>query len=463
MRKRNYAFFFEPRLGKSKAALDYIGILALKGEVRKVLILAPSIALDVWRREIDKHFPYWYDAEDFEYTWHSKTKIFAGNPPEVKFFLAGREETFRASRPHIKLERPKQQELERWNPDAIILDESHQYKRPGSRGAQDAWRLVRRLRKHRRRGPYVLLLTGTPNPKGWRDLFAQFRIMDETLLGTSASDFDEEHVVRGVGRRRWTIIRYRNVKKLKRVVRENSTTCTAKQAGLEGKLFWQVLPVQLPPKVRALYDEMAEELIVETKRGTVSAANQGVLRLRLLQITSGFVTSSLDGHGTEKLHDAKTRALRAYASNLFDQGESVVVYCRFTAEVDAAVEELRRVGYRVGVLDGRTPRRDRGKVVQGFQSGRTKALVAQYQAGSMAIELTAAAEVVFTSLPDGWVDFFQALNRVRGPNQDRPVRVSALVATGTVDRRVLYSLRRKQDWHTELMRDPKGFLHGVIQ
>jgi SNF2 family DNA or RNA helicase len=452
VRKRNFAVFFEPRLGKSKVALDYAGILALKGEVRKVLILAPSIALDVWQTQLRLHYTFSYEVEDFDYTYPPVVR--SDKVARTKFFLAGREETFRAVRAATNLKRPKQREIERWNPDVVVIDESHQYKRPGSRGAQDAWRLVRRLRKRRGDGrPYVLELTGTPNPKGLRDLFAQFRIMDDSLLGTSASDFDERHTIRGTGRRKWQILGYQNTKQLNKVIRANSITCTARQAGLEGKLFWQVLPVTLPQKVRDLYDELAEEYIVTTEHGAIDAANQGVLRLRLLQIASGFLT------GGEQIHREKTVALKNYATNLLEQGESVVVFCRFTAEVDAARLSLERVGYHTQVLDGRTTRRNRAPILEEFQSSkRPSALVIQHQAGSLSIELTAAAECIFTTLPDDWVAFWQCLNRLRGPNQKRPVRVSAVLAKGTVDRRVLASLRKKEDWHGELMRDPHRFL-----
>ena len=452
VRKRNLAVLFEPRLGKTKVALDWVGILALKGEVHKVCVFAPSIALDVWQRELRRHYPYSYTVEDFDYDYPPVAR--SDNHISTAFFLAGREETFRATRPHVNLERPKQSILERWDPDAIVIDESHQYKRPGGRAAQDAWRLVRRLRKRRGDGrPYVLELTGTPNPKGWRDLFAQFRIMDETLLGTNASDFDEEYVVRGKGRRKWMILRYQNTKRLERIIRQNSTTCTARQAGLEGKLFWQQISVSLPQKVRDLYDELAENYIVETDSGVIDAANQGVLRLRLVQLTSGFTTKG------GQIHDAKVGRFKAYAEQLRDQDESVVVCCRFTAEIDCYREVLRRAGYHVGVLDGRTRRRDRGDVVARFQTGKgIQALVVQHQAGSLAIELTRAAEVVFPTLPDDWVAFWQCLNRLRGPNQHRPVRVTALLASGTVDPRILRGLRRKEDWHGDLMRDPHRFL-----
>jgi len=455
VRNRNLAVFFEPRLGKTKVALDWAAILALKGEVRKVVVFAPSIALDVWQTQLRLHYPLSYTVEDFDYEYPSVVRD--GNHAKTAFFLAGREETFRATRPHTTYERPKQDIIERWNPDAVVIDESHQYKRPGGRAAQDAWRLVRRLRKRAHGGrPYVILLTGTPNPKGWRDLFAQFRIMDDTLFGTNAGDFDENFVVRGTGRRKWVIYRYRNERRLKRIVRANSITCTARQAGLEGKLFWQVLPCTLPAKIKEQYDELAEEYIVETEHGVLDAANQGVLRLRLLQLTSGFTTEG------GQIHGAKTAVLRAYAQALCDQDESVVVSCRFTAEVDSARDVLASSGFHTQVLDGRTRRRDRPHLLHTFQQSRRspQALVMQHQAGALSIELVRAAEVIFLTLPDDWVAFWQVLNRLRGPNQHRPVRVSAVIARQTVDRRVLMGLRKKEDWHGDLMNDPHRFLRA---
>jgi SNF2 family DNA or RNA helicase len=454
VKARNYGVFFEPRLGKSKVALDYVGMLALKGEVKRVLVLAPRIAIGVWETELERHAPYSYHAETFTEEWtHFE--------PDVFFFLAGREETFRRSRdPSGSLmPSPRQKVLEEWSPDAIIIDESHEYKRPGGRGAQDCWRLIRRLRQRRKDGrPYVVLLTGTPSAKGWRDLFAQFRLMDETILGTSASTFDEEYCVYGQGPRKYTVIRYRNLERLREKIHSRSISCSAEQANLAGEISFNVIPYTLPPTIRRQYDELAENFVADFDGALVTAANTGVKRLRLLQITAGFLTTP----HRKKIHNAEIATAQAWLSLLFDQGESVVVYGRFTDEVESLGRAASGCGFDAVVIDGRTKSRDRDNAIRAFQSKAStpRALVFQYQAGSRAIELTAAAEVLFGSLPDGWVDFWQCLNRVRGPNQHRPVRISALCGAGTVDRSVLYGLRTKEDIHGLLMKNPKRFLRG---
>ena len=457
-RARNYAIFFEPRLGKSKAALDYVGLLALAGHVKKVAIIAPRIAIPIWEQQIDQHFPYAYRAESFDEEWKDSNLPYVASKKSVKFFLAGREETFRRTRTKKGYQRPKQDILEAWRPDVIILDESHEYKRPGGVGAQDCWRLVRRLRSKSSEGkPWVVLLSGTPNPKGWVDLFAQFRIMDDTIFGTSFDTFKNKYVVYGQGKRRWKIIQYNHVKRLERKVRDHSVSVNAEAAGLANVQSFQTLPAKLPPRVVKMYLEMVEEFITEWEKGVLSATNAGVRRIRLLQITGGFTTEG------EKIHDAKLEVLRAYGKLLLEQEESVVVYCRFTAEVEAATEAIASLGYRTHRVDGSTSREDRTRAIHALRSPpkTPTAIVFQHQAGSRAIELVGAAETVYYSAPDGWVDYFQTMKRTQGPNQPRPVRYSHIVVPGTVDIATIRGLQEKEDWHAELMQNPRRYLTGL--
>jgi hypothetical protein len=459
--------FFEPRLGKTKAALDVVGVHALAGRVTRVLIICPAIARDVWESQMHQHYPYDYYADTFEDEWMSemKDRVYLPNGP-TKFFIAGREETFRRSRDPKGngYLRPKQRVLERFDPDMVIIDESHEYQSPGGVGAQDCWRLVRRLRADRaskqstRNGdkiqPWVLLLSGTPNPKGWRPLFAQFRIMDDTLLGTSVSSFDDNHVVYGHGKRRWTIIKYRQEAKLERILRENSMAISAEEAGLANKVFLQRLSYVLPAKAARMYLDMVEEFVAEWEEGVLTAKNAGVKRLRLLQILGGFTT---DG---QQIHGAAQARLKAYVDLLLEQGESVVVYSRFTPEVQAATETLENVGFRTHRVDGATGDEARRLATRALaqRPSRPTAISAQVQSLSQAVELVGAAEVVYMGVPDGWTQYFQTSRRVMGPNQVRPVRLTFITVPGSVHNLQMQSLKRKENWHQELMQDPRRYL-----
>jgi hypothetical protein len=444
--------YMEPRLGKTKAAIDVANIWALKsGGALRVLVLAPKIALGVWEEELEQHCTLDYSVEGYE--WYE------GDGETLQFFLAGREATMRASRVKGKLVRTKQRTLEEFDPHLIIIDESHEYKRPGGRGAQDAWRMVKRLRKRSGNGmPYVLLLSGTPNPKGWRDLFAQFRIMDESIFGPSVAKFDHKHCIFGHGARRFSVVSYQNVPALLRKVRAHSITVSAEEAGLAGQQFWNSVKVDLPNAVSKMYQKFSEDMIVQLEGGgEISAKNSGVRRLRCLQIAGGFLTD-----GTF-LHDAKVKATKEWLKVLLDQSESCIIYARFLPEVQALGDVAELVGYRVGVIQGSTPGLDRRRYIKALQRNtRPTALVFQVATGHQAIELSAAAEVVYYSVPDSWVHYWQSLNRVRGPNQSRPVRYTHILARGTVDVSAMAGLRNKEDAHQTMMRNPRRYLQGMI-
>lgn len=306
--------------------------------------------------------------------------------------------------------------------------------------------------------PWVVLLSGTPNPKGWLDFFAQFRIMDDSIFGTSAADFKEDHVEYGHGKNKYRIIRYKGVKRLERKVRAHSIAVNAEDAGLANVQFFETLKYQLPDRVKRMYLELAEEFITEWEGGVISAKNAGVKRLRLLQLIGGFTTSG------DQVHSAGVDAFRAYASLLYEQGESVVVYSRFTPEVEATFEVLKKVGYRAFRVDGSTKPAHRSLAISSLQTrpSTPTAIAFQHQAGSRAIELVGAAETGYYSAPDGWVDYFQTLKRTQGPNQHRPVRYTHLLVPGTVSVSVIHGLQTKEDWHAGLMRNPRRYLLGLI-
>ena len=89
---------------------------------------------------------------------------------------------------------------------------------------------------------------------------------------------------------------------------------------------------------------------------------------------------------------------------------------------------------------------------------RPTAISAQVQSLSQAVELVGAAEVVYMGVPDGWTQYFQTSRRVMGPNQVRPVRLTFITVPGSVHNLQMQSLKRKENWHQELMQDPRRYL-----
>jgi hypothetical protein len=241
-------------------------------------------------------------------------------------------------------------------------------------------------------------------------------------------------------------------------IRAHSIAVSAEEAGLAGQQFWNSIKVDLPNAVSKMYQKFSEDMIVTLENGgEISAKNSGVRRLRLLQIAGGFLTD-----GTE-LHDQKIKATKEWLKVLLDQEEHAILYARSLPEVRALGEGAEMVGYRVGIIQGSTREVDRRRYIQMLRRGKKPTvLVFQIQTGKQAIDLSTAAEVVYYSTPDGWVDYWQSPNRVRGPNQKRPVRYTHILARGTVDVSAMAGLRNKEDAHATLMRNPRRYLQGLV-
>jgi SNF2 family DNA or RNA helicase len=136
------------------------------------------------------------------------------------------------------------------------------------------------------------------------------------------------------------------------------------------------------------------------------------------------------------------------------------------AEVHAVRKAAEALGYSAYEITGAVGSSDRAYAYKRLKARRpTKpvCLVFQVATGSLAIDLSAAGEVIFYSLPDSFIDYWQAVSRVLGPKQTRAVRVRHLLATGTVDVTQLHGLRNKFDLHAELMENPHNFLRGIVR
>ncbi len=454
VRARNHGMFGDPGVGKTKAAIDYIGMLHQAGHVRRVAVICPLTVIPVWEEELHKHAPFdWASADDLDFTHADEGDVLIYLTNYDKFSRRVRNPDYSWRYPHIET-------LEAFCADAIIFDESHRLKSAGSNRSQALWRSVKRQRARRTTNdsrPWVLLLTGTPNPKGYIDIFSQYRVMDDSIFGTARKQFEDCFCVYGSGRNKYRILSYKNRDILEAKINENCTIIPESAADLPPRTF-QNVPVTLPPEARRVYNELAEELIVELEDGEIlTAKTAGTRRLRLSQIAGGFLPDKSEIHG------AKRKALRDLMQDLLDTGGTrVVIYARFLAEVHAVCDDLEELGFDVLPLTGATPNRVRVEYRKLFQSNRRSplAIVAQVAVGGLGITLTAACEMVWYSLPDAWDQYYQGVKRIHRVGQTRAVRIRHIVANDTVDRSQLKALRRKADMHAELMKSPRAYLFG---
>jgi len=172
--------------------------------------------------------------------------------------------------------------------------------------------------------------------------------------------------------------------------------------------------------------------------GNVLAALEALLRMRQAACHSALIP------GTSASGSSKLRVLLEALGNVVAEGRKALVFSQWTSLLDLAEPHLRRANVGFVRLDGST--RDRAGVVHTFQGANgPPVLLVSLKAGGTGLNLTAADHIF---LLDPWWNPAvedQAADRAHRIGQDQPVMVYRLVATDTVEERILALQQRKRD------------------
>lgn len=220
------------------------------------------------------------------------------------------------------------------------------------------------------------------------------------------------------------------------------------------------IEVELEPKVMKMYRQMRDEAIAWLDDGQVVLGENVLTRMmRLVQITGGFVTNQY-GH-PERVSEAKLKAATEQAGLVIEQQGKLVVFCRFTAEIDALQGAIQRQGAYVKILDGRTPPgATRDKLVEEFQEGELECLIVQEKAGGAGITLHAASTAIDYSRSPDLIPWLQKRDRIHRIGMgDKPATYLNMIVPNTLDEKLLKNvLREKRNVHELSVHGWKGML-----
>ena len=160
--------------------------------------------------------------------------------------------------------------------------------------------------------------------------------------------------------------------------------------------------------------------------------------LRLLALDA-----SLIGDEYAEYPSAKLDALFEQLDDLIAEGHRALIFSQFTSYLTKVAGRLGKAGIEHAYLDGSTLHR--GAVIDAFKSGTAPVFLISLKAGGFGLNLT-EADYVF--LLDPWWNPAredQAIDRTHRIGQDKPVMVYRLVATDTIEEKVLALQKRKAD------------------
>src|SRR5690606_32366630 len=164
------ALLMEQGCGKTLTSVAITGRRFQRGEIKRVLICAPSSVVPVWPKEFEQYADFPHDVRSLEGPVKEREKVLAGwepDPETLQVAVVNYEATWRMEKV-----------LKAWKPDMIICDESQRIKTPGAKQSKCLHQLGK-LAKYR------LILTGTPVTQSPLDFFSQYKFLDPSVFGDS--------------------------------------------------------------------------------------------------------------------------------------------------------------------------------------------------------------------------------------------------------------------------------------
>lgn len=456
-----FALLMEQGTGKTKVVVDTLAYNYQQGKLTGMLVICPNGVKYTWLEELELHLP--PDIVLDVFIWGAKTRhkaepwVLRADPGERPLrvlimnveALSGEVGTRVAD---LFLSR---------HTCIMTVDEFTRIKSPTAARTKAALRLGKKSGMRR-------ILSGVPITQGPLDIFAPFKFLDWQILGfQSFYSMRNRHALLG-GFQGRQIVGYSHVEELHEKIKPYSYRKLRKEClDLPGKIYEKVI-VELAPKQRELYDEMANELKasidwIDPDNITQIEVMHAVTKImRLQQIVGGFIPVPEYETGRYKAipipgDNPKLIAMLEDFEDL-PNDEKVVIWAHFRPELALISQNLRKhygeksvTEFHGGVADDlrQAGRRD-------FQHNPSGArfFVGQEQAGGLGLTLTASCYTYYFSNGQSLENRLQSEDREDRIGQTRLVLIKDLAAKNTSDYRIIQGYRNKKRLADLITGDP---------
>lgn len=430
----NAGLFFDPGLGKTGIVLAALLVLKQRGLFKRAVVVAPRrVCHDVWPKERNK----WTDFQPLS------VSVLHGPKKDELLRTTTADICCITSEGLQWLVDPAHDRLEQLGADVLVVDESSFFRHTTSKRFKTLKELLPRFKRR-------MILTGTPAPRSYEDLFPQIFILDMGgALGRYITHYRAKYFNDvGFGYPDWRLrpgagkeINER-IKPL--VLRGDQVDHLDMPA-----LIHNVVAIDLPPAVRATYDQFERQFYVDIGGHEIMAANAAVAGNKLRQVANGFVYDL--NHNAVVLHDLKIEALESIVSEL--QGKPALVLYEYN-------EDLARIKAALGgpphIGDGTTDKQA-SQYNDDFNAGNIPVLLAHPASAGHGLNLQGSSQHVIWFGPTWDLERHQqAVQRVwrQGNTHDR-VFVHTIVARDTVEDRVAQVLATKDATQRALLNSLK--------
>jgi SNF2 family DNA or RNA helicase len=444
--KEVFAYFMEMGTGKSKVLIDNIAMLFNAGKINGALIIAPKGVYKNWfDSEIPNHMPDYVEKKVG--LWRTDP-----NAKDLKpLFSTGAElhilimnvEAF-SSKKGVDFAK----KFLSCHNTIIGIDESTTIKNPQAKRTRAIVELGTKS-KYRR------ILTGSPVTKSPLDLFAQCYFLHPYLLGhESYYTFKVRYAVTKQinvsGRTIQIVVGYRNLGELSEKLKPFSYRVLKDDCLDLPKKTYTKRIIELTDEQKKVYKTMKQQAIAFLNGKMITTATVITQMMRLHQITCGHFKSD-DG----TIQTIKNNRIDQLMEVLEEMEGKAVIWAHYRYDIQSIVETVSKKYGENSVVTyyGDTSTDDRQKAIKKIQDPKSpvRFIVGTPQTGGYGITLTGASTMIYYSNGYDLEKRQQSEARIDRIGQEKPMTYIDIIAEGTVDDKIVQSLRKKVNIATEIM------------
>jgi SNF2 family DNA or RNA helicase len=405
-------------LGKTAQTIAHITLEEHEGRLdRPALIVVPTSLVPNWVAELTKFAP------------HLRVTVLHGGDRHERRAQLGSFDVVITTYTVLSRDIEAMREL-RWH--MVVLDEAQAIKSPDSQATRAVCQLQSRHR---------ICLSGTPIENNLGELWTQFAFLMPGLLGDRrgfGKRFRTPIEKKGDDTRRIQLIRRIRPFILRRTKGEVATELPPKHTILRR--------ITLGPEQRELYEtiraslheRVREQIVARSLAQSRIVVLDALLKLRQACCDPRLVKLSAARSVTSS---AKLDDLMEMLTEQLAEGRRILLFSQFTSMLDLIRPRLEEAGIRFVELRGDT--HDRAEPVRSFEAGEVPLFLISLKAGGRGLNLVSADTVIHY---DPWWNPAvedQASDRAHRIGQTKSVFVYKLIASDTVEERILALQQRK--------------------
>ncbi len=418
----------EMGLGKTVQAIAASEIFLREGLASNILVVCPTSLKYQWKKEIER-FTGSTDQEG-----KARVTIVEGNPLQREK-LYNDDATYKIVSYHSMCNDVRR--LGRLTTDALVMDEIQRLKN---------WDTLISKAARKIESKYSVLLSGTPLENKLEELYANIELVDQFCLGPYYL-FRNNHIL--TNPLTGGIAGYKNLNSVGEQISDRLIRRTKKGVRLQlPKRSDQFILVPMTKEQAAMHTEFRWDLTIILNKYErfhfITEADRKRIMLLLSQMRMVSDSTFILDPNPDTRHDIKVDEVMNLLDNIFANGdEKVVIFSEWERMTRLVAIELDKRGIRYEYFNGSVPAKQRGQMVDNFNTLSESRVFISTDAGSTGLNLQVAGTLINLDLPWNPAVLEQRISRIYRLGQDKPVQILNLVSKDSFEEGMIQRLNFK--------------------